>query len=359
MNVLCLLTEFRWWPQARSFPYSVHLALEEALRGRAARVLTVPTPWLPRLRELCGDRRFDQVWVEVVHQKGLDDGILEWAADRAPVRVGFVPESLEYDEVALAENSAYRARKASVERRLKLLTHAVMVDEHDVREVNAGGHTPALWWPQAVPAAYLRDEPPPAVDRAIFVGSVYGPRKAWLEDPALRAVLVALPSPEAGTPYPRLFDRLQIMADGWQRRGLAPRRGLALYLALLRPLRRRLFARWLAALGSGAIVVNLPHTVRSYPGRVVEAMAVSRPVVTWEIPDRPRTQSLFEAGREILTFREAAELAETVLTLKRDPARRRALAAAALRAVARFHTTETRVAQILDWLATGDEPRYR
>src|SRR5438552_11859824 len=102
-RILCLFLEFERWRQARAWTYSAQLGLEEGIRANGARPFTVMTPWLPRLRELCGDRRFDQVWVEVVHQDVLDGDMLSWLAERAPVRVGFVLESLTYDDDVYAQ----------------------------------------------------------------------------------------------------------------------------------------------------------------------------------------------------------------------------------------------------------------
>ena len=61
LRVLCLFLEFNRWHRARSWTYSPQLGLEEGLRANGVRYMTVTTPWLPRVRELCGDQRFDQV----------------------------------------------------------------------------------------------------------------------------------------------------------------------------------------------------------------------------------------------------------------------------------------------------------
>jgi hypothetical protein len=356
--VLFVVTEFRWWHRARSWAYPVQLGLEEGLAAEGVSRLTVPTPWLPRVRELCGTRPFDQIWIELVHQERLDEGLLAWLADRAPVRVGFVPESLEYDAAACAQWPQYRTRKAEVMRRLALMTHAVMVDEKDVDDVSARGGPPALWWPQAVPERFMRDVSASALSGpAVFAGALYGQRQPFLDDPSVRELVSMLASPEEATLYPRAFERLQMIAGGWVNRALpCPRPALSAYVFVLRRLRRRIFTRWLGTLRRGGAIVNLPHLVGAYPGRVVEAMAAARAVVAWDVPDRPRNRALFEDGREILLFRTPDELGEAVRRLRDDPACAEALVRNASRKVRRLHTAERRVRDILAWIDTGAEP---
>src|SRR5712691_10277386 len=118
-RILCLFLEFDWWESARPLTYPAQLGLEEGLRANGCRPVTVTTPWLPRLKEICGAQRFDQVWVEIVHQKALDDDVLDFLGGLAPVRVGLLLESLHYDEATYAGSPHYRARAANVRHRLK------------------------------------------------------------------------------------------------------------------------------------------------------------------------------------------------------------------------------------------------
>ena len=360
-RILCLFLEFDWWETARPLTYPVQLGLEEGLRTNRCRPLTVTTTWLPRLKEICGSRSFDQVWVEVVHQAALDDDTLDLLARLAPVRVGFLPESIHYDAATYAASPHYRGREGTVRHRLKFLTHAVAADELDAGEIDAAGDVRACWWPQAVPRRFVADRPATAVaGPAVFRGSLYGDRAAMARDARLDGVLVVPPPLERGTAVARMFDRLQISAKGWAARRPRARVGAAVHVFLLRRLRRRVFRRWMRALGADAIVVNLPHSVGAYPGRVVEAMAAGRPVVAWDVPGRPRNRALFEDGAEILLFsgREPAALADTLHRLRRDPARAASIATNGWRKVRRVHTIERRVEQILAWTDTGDAPVF-
>ena len=360
-RVLCLFLELNWWETARPLGYPAQLALEEGLRANGCRPLTVTTPWLPRLKEICGAQRFDQVWVEIVHQ-ALDDDCLDFLARLAPVRVGFLLESIHYDEATYAASPHYRARAGNVRHRLKFLTHAAATDELDAAEIDAGGDVRACWWPQAAPRRFVA--PRPAVPRtgpAVFRGSLYGDRIALARDESLRDVFTVAGPLEDGTVYPRLFDRLQMSATAWARgRGPHPRMAAAAHVFLLRRLRRRVFRRWMQALQRDPVVVNLPHSVGTYPGRVVEAMAAGRPVVAWDVPGRPRNRALFEDGAEILLFSgtEPAGLASALRRLQGDPARAADLATHGWLKVRRAHTIERRVEQILAWTDTGEAPLF-
>ena len=114
------------------------------------------------------------------------------------------------------------------------------------------------------------------------------------------------------------------------------------------------------ALQRDAVVVNLPHSVGTYPGRVVEAMAAGRAVAAWDVPGRPRNRALFEDGSEILLFSgtEPAALAAALSRLRRDPVLATAIATNGWRKVRRAHTIERRVQQILAWTDTGEAPVF-
>ena len=147
---------------------------------------------------------------------------------------------------------------------------------------------------------------------------------------------------------------------GLVRRPLVEKMLLASYLYLLRAIRQRCFELWLKCLQTGCAVVNLPSLVRANPGRVVEGMAAGRPVISWEIPDRPQNNALFQDGKEILLYPEdsPAVLAEHIKRIKGDRGFADQIAENARRKIGRIHTIEVRVRQILDWITTGDEPSF-
>lgn len=372
LSLLLLLPEFRTWGAARHWSYAAQLGIEEGLRANGVKFLTITSPWFSRAREIYGARRFDQVWVEIVHfgsprtgahpKDVVDDSFLEWLAGVAPIRVGFVPESLQYEAAECESDPCLRHRRERVLGRLKWLTHVVAADEQDAADITARGNVSALWWPQGVPRRFIvADSVGPRANFAAFHGGLYGEREALLQHDALKGILKHLPSPEAGTIDPLLFQCLHLASRFFIATGLpGSRPAFSAYLRVLRNLRRRCFGRWIRALQLGHSVVNLPSRLKAYPGRVYESMAAGRPVITWEIPNRPRNRMLFENGKEILMYQkdDIDQLAEHIRHVQADPVWSGRIVANARKKLERFHTVEKRVEQILAWIDSRKEPRY-
>jgi hypothetical protein len=367
LRILLIVQEYTRWRRARHVSYCSQLGLEEALLADGIECFTLTTPWLGQARRICAGSRFDQVWIDII-QSSLgdeifaDQGLLEWVAARAPVRVGFLPESLDYTSEEESHQPLLGLRRRNVESRIPYLTHVVACDEIDAERIAGRGLAPAIWWPQAVTERSIGGiDPVPSEDPAIFTGAVYGERSRWLDHPDLKGLLVHLPPPEDATLYPICFNTLHKAARAFLR-GRLPGASSALsaYLGALRHIRRRSYASWLAGLRQGCAVVNLPHFVKTYAGRVMEGMAAGRPIISWDIPDRPRNRALFEEGREILLFsRESPEqLADQIRRIRRDPVLARRLAENGQAKVRRFHTLERRTREILRWIETGDQPAY-
>ena len=365
LRILHLQLEFNTWSDARPWTYSVGLGLEEGLASNRVQFTTLPTTWLPRAEQILAGKRFDQVWLEVVHQAQFDQA-WDWVASLAPVRVGFVGESLRYgpEEAELWPELYPRlsTRHHLVSTRLPYLTHAVATDEADAAELNAAGPVPAMWWPQAVPERFIKHAAPIAPNTpAIFAGTPYGKRQYFLSHPTLRGLIERLSSPEDRGIFPGLFEAINLAAASFMQRELPDwQRSFPAYMEMLRRVRRELYSQFLEGLQAGSAVVNLPHLVKSYAGRVVEGMAAGRPIVSWDLPNRPRNRALFEAGSEILLFNRDSpeELAEHLQRLQADPVLGERIATNARRKVKRLHTVERRVTQILDWTTSAIEPSY-
>jgi hypothetical protein len=362
LRVLFLALEFPDWGTAHHVSYTSQLGIEEGLRTQGVEVQTITTPWFSRAHELCRGRKFDQVWIEIARHETLDKKWLEWMAGLAPVRIGFMVESLDYTDEERKVNPFYEGVKERVLARLQYLTHVACVDEEVAEEINSANTLPAIWWPQAIPRRFIKQSPfmwkqlP-----AIFSGSLYGERKQWLQYPALNGLLVHQPSPEQGTLYPHAFRGLHLATRPWWQGRMSGAKGIfKIYLHFLRVIRRRSFARWLAGMENGCAVVNLPACVKAYAGRVVEGMAAGRPILSWEVPERPKTKTLFENGREILLYNkdDPAQLAAHIERLLTDREFAQSIVVNARHKIERFHTMEMRTQQILDWSISGDQPIY-
>ena len=358
LRVLLLHLETTTWRRARHWSYSAQLGIEEGFRANQIEFFTVTTPWFRQARQILRGQKFDQVWVEIGRQEYMDEDWLDWMASMAPIRIGMMFESLEHstDE----HLPAFRFRKERVLRRLRYITHVTACDEFDVDSLNSQGPVPSFWWPQAIPNRFIATEMvPPTSSHAIFCGSLYRDRVRFLNHPELNELIVYVRSPERGTVYPLLFNALHLPLRRNLKYFMPPSEFLLQgYLRALRFIREKSFVRWLKLLQSGCAVVNLPHLVKSYPGRVVEGMAAGRPVISWQIPDRPRTQALFEEGREILLFTNPSELAEQIRRVRSDAGLAQNIVSRATLKLKCFHTIEKRVRQVLDWIETGENPKF-
>jgi hypothetical protein len=362
-RVLLLLTEFSSWIFSRSWSYSVQFGLEEGLAANGVQFTTIVSPFQSRAPEICPPGRFDQVWVEIVHNQAICPRWLEWLHGVAPVRVGLIAESLSYTPEAINRYPHLSQRKKLIWDRLPHFTHVLVLDEVDAAEITAGSGPRAMWWPQAVPRRYADErDRGPTIPFATFCGTPYGERAHWVRHPAVRPLLRLQQRPEAGTLYPLAFDALYRSMQVPALVGPARTSAMAhaAYLRLMRSLRRSCYRMWMKSLRAASAVVNLPHLVMAYPGRVVEAIAVGRPVIAWEVPDRPRTRELFEDGKEILLYRgsEREELAECVRRVLTDRGLAERVVEGARKKLLAYHTMEARVRQVLTWIESGANVEY-
>lgn len=336
---------------ARTWSYAAHLGFEEAFRNLGADVAVVTGPWLTRAPEIVGDSSFDQVWLDPVHAP-FDERLLQWAAERAPIRLALIAESFHYDEQDSAEAVLLPGYRRNVLQALPYLTHGLAIDEADVRELQEEHGLPTRWWCSSVPRGYLRTghECTPDVP-VLFCGSVYGRRQDWARRARESGVVQSLSSTEAGTPYPWLFDLLQYLSRRFIRWKLPGARFVfPVYLRGLRALRRHCFRLWIRGLQRGRAILNLPVRIGAYPGRVVEAMAAGRAVLSWRVPDRPANEALFREGETIALYSSPEDLDRLLdWAIETGPAVD-AMAAQARELVQREHTTERLVSDTLDWI---------
>jgi hypothetical protein len=61
LKILFVQHELYKWQRAKMWGYTWHLGLEEGLRANDVDLFTLMTPWIPRAKELCAGRKFDQV----------------------------------------------------------------------------------------------------------------------------------------------------------------------------------------------------------------------------------------------------------------------------------------------------------
>ncbi len=375
LNILVFLLDFLRWEEARRWSYTGCYALIDGLEANGVNVTICPaygrmpscaaSSWLSRAKNLLRGKSFDQVWVWLLHVP-YDEDFFFWVRDLAPVRIGFICESLTFSPEELG---VYRPVQDYLSFALRQiagfdLTHVMAVDEADIDFITSYGDTKAAWWPACVPRRVIVDNILPAVNHAAaFYGTVYNSeRRRLIGSLGLRGLLYHGVPPEADSPWPKLFDALNRMTCDYLVR--SPRaddeRILTNYIQTVRALREKIFSLWIAALQNWGVIVNLPSLAKCYPGRVVEAMAAGRPVVSWRVPYRLRNEVLFRNGAEILLYERSSprQLKELVEMLLADPDMGRQIAERGRDKVLRYHTAEERVRQILAWVETGVEPDY-
>ena len=361
LRVLLLQAEPRRWTKARSYSYSLNFGLEEALLANGVEVLMVTTPWISQIRKICGQRQFDQVWLNDLSHIADFNTPLDDIVDLAPIRIGFVTESLEYHPEEYAEFEWLHYRRERIDRPFAYATHFAAVDEKDVLALRERYQKPTMWLPCSSPSFMVADHvPQPTQHIALFSGSPYGQRVQWLETPLLKNLLTYQRPSNSAWLEALLFDLLPGHGINRVIRGQhVPARLLyPIYLGALRRLRRRSARLWQKGMQPWAAIVNLPHLVKGYSSRVIEGMASGRPVISWKIPDRPLNQALFEHGQEILLYETPAELASCIEQVQADVDFAQAIAENALGKLKQFHTTEHRVQQILHWIESGEQPTY-
>jgi len=356
-RILLLQLEFSTWERARPLAYCTSFGVEEGLVAAGVECVVVPAfadvppddagSWLRHVPSLFAGERFDQVWLWLPHNQ-FGPALLEWLAGAAPARVGLLVESAQISPEELAEYPWLAGREALVRALARSLTHVAAIDERDVPLFRDELGLGASHWPAAVPARAIVDRPrPPDDPRAAFVGSLYGARAALLDELAARERLVRGRFAEEGTPLPAAFDALNARVVQTLRARGPSRTLLAEHVTALRALRRRSLDLYLGRIQDYAASVSLPTLVKAYSPRVVESIAAGRPVIAWEVPDRPANRALFTDGSELVLFRTAAELAAALPRVLDDRAFRDGLVARGQARLRVEHTVERRARDLL------------
>jgi glycosyltransferase involved in cell wall biosynthesis len=371
MKILYVQHDMLVWASARQWSYTTHMAYVEGLRAAGHDVLVLFTSCWPLAQKVVGDHRFDQVWInDVTHSLGvrpaweappsLTEDDFAWLASLAPVRVGIVMETLHYDPADYAEVPEL-GRRVPLMQRIVLphVTHFTVVDENDVRHVENMG-AQAVWTPAHVPLRFFRRSAPDVSRPAVFIGSGYQRRAKYLTSPRLACLLEFRASGEHRTDIPSMFDQLngpvrQALLGGPYRQADHEH-----FVATIQQVRAKLFDLYLDGLSSSLATVNLPSFVKTYAGRVAESMAIGQPVVTWRIPNHPQTALLFREDEHILFFDgdDPDRLAVGLERLRSEPGLADRIGARSLANARSHHTSEHRVAQIVEWTETGIVPRY-
>lgn len=334
MKILHLPLEFPRFYSARKFSYPLGIGMVEGFKNITH--VTIPALYnipsqLSDIKAIISDQKFDQVWLEVVHSQ-MSDELLTFLAEIAPIRVGFIVESLTIDPKEFISNQIGTQRRIdNTYQKLPYLTHIVVTDERDLRACNH----PAMLGLASVPERLVK-VPNSTSDNAIFYGTLYGDRDVLIKNLEYQ-LNINPPSAEDKTSLPQMFDKLftnkyesyQHFYNQWY------------------DIRQTLYSIWINHLNvlPGCAIVNPPHRTAVLSSRVIEGMAAGKPVVSPLMGNGVDT--LFEDGINIINYSEEFELLDCLITLAANSKLRFNIAEAARVNILENHTTEVRVEQIL------------
>ena len=340
MHILYLPLEFESWFSAKKLAYPVGVGMTEGFSNNNIQHLTIPMLyntdiWLSHIKAIVGDRKFDQVWLEVVHSI-IPEAILEWITTLAPIRVGFIVESLTIAPEEFKDNLVGTQRRViNLNSKLPYLTHAVVCDERDLNKLNI----PTMLYSTSIPERLIKP-PNSTSDKPIFYGTPYGNRVDWLTALGNR-VNINPPSEEDRGTLPSLFESLflerYIPSD------------YPTFFKRWYFIRKELYSIWINHLHklNSCALINLPHRTDVASGRIIENMASGKPVVSPELNNN--LSSSFENGKDILYYKDIKGLIESIDCLQKDSELRFSIAEAARLKLLENYTTEGQIKRIMEF----------
>ena len=208
-RILLIQFECSNWKQGRSYHFGVNFAFKESLEKLGVEVVMLTTPWLPYLERICEGKTFDQLWLNDLSHFADFNLDLSIVKDIAPIRLGFITESLEYNEEEYKTFPWLKERRKGIDKQLEHCTHIVAVDEEDVTNLTKSSKLPTMCFPYSIPEdLILSGGNSPKYDLAFFSGSVYGEREEWLKNEKLHGLLEQNKLSSDTFIYPFLFDLL-------------------------------------------------------------------------------------------------------------------------------------------------------
>lgn len=366
-RALILMLEFSSWSVAKPLSYTASYAYEDGLRSKGFDCTVLPcfadlNPnyadlWYQTVQKQFDGERYDQVWIWLIHLNPPQH-FMEWLASIAPIRVGVLIESLTYSDEDKSIHDHFNTRWPILRSQIPYLTHILTADEADENLIIDSTGCPAKWTPTSIPARFLdtEEETYPRKGPPAFLGTLYEKRAALLSHPSL-AGLVSLPKEaESATSIPERFDEISrsLLRDIFSQSAHSARL-LPKHYDALRMVREESFLVLLKEFRSWIGILNLPSYFRGLTGRVFEAIAVGTPVITWVIPDRPRANSLFANGIEILQFdpTSPADLRQKLRRLSDDYDYAVAIASRAREKLISNHSSEIRTQETLLWISSS------
>lgn len=340
MNILHLPLEFHGWNSAKKFSYPVGVGMIEGIENNDVYHYTIPAMyyggfWLNFIKEMVGDIKFDQVWLEVVHSI-IPESTLEWLATIAPIRVGFIVESLTIDPNEFIDNQSGTQRRVdNLNLKLPYLTHALVCDGMDLNKFTI----PTMLFAASVPERLVKP-PSSMMGPALFYGTAYGERSNWL-DKLNGYVLMNPPSAEINSNLPYMFEQLF--------KGSYPVSEYPKFFSRWYSTRKGVYTIWINYLSNlpCCAMLNLPHRTQVSSGRIIEGMAAGKPVLSPFLHNE--MDGRFVHRKNILYYENEIDLIDLIKELQRNLDFGNYIAEEARKNVLENYTTEVFVKRILEF----------
>jgi len=339
MNILHLPLEFHRWHSAKKFSYPVGVGMIEGIENNDIHHYTIPAMysggfWLDFIKEMVGAIKFDQVWLEVVHST-IPKSILEWLATVAPIRVGFIVESLTINPNEFKDNQAGTQRRVdNLNLKLPYLTHVLVCDGMDLNKFKI----PSMLFATSIPKRLVQ-APNTMRGPALFYGTAYGERSLWL-DKLAGYVLINPPSAETYSELPYRFEQLF--------KGSYPISEYPKFFSQWYSARKGVYTIWINYLHNlpCCAMLNLPHRTQVTSGRIIEGMAAGKPVLSPFLHNE--MDGRFVNRKNILYYENETDLIELIKELQRNLDFGNYIAEEARKNVLENYTTEVLVKRILE-----------
>lgn len=359
-KVLMVTIDFSTWEQAKAWSYTGAYSFFDGMKQNGvdcdlAPVIVHRDGSLDlRFVEyfISQQQRYSQVWVWCVHAR-YHEKVWTGLQSLSDVVVGVLMETLTFTDAELTEFPHLSTRQDDVLAQLRYCSHALTCNHTDAQIVQESLGIPAQWYPAMISEEFISIYPLPEGDKASFIGSCYGERKAYLKTDKFSQCLQRPYHLERDSHLPADFDACMAAFPSQ----FNDRDSCKQHLERLITVRRALFSLHLESMRIGFANVNLPSILKAYPGRVIEAMAVSSPVICWQ-PMDPEQVALFSDGEDIAFFKSPVEFLEKVTSLQQCEELREKMTIEARNKLLVRHTARIRIAQLNNWLADGVRPAY-
>jgi hypothetical protein len=352
MNILYIPLEFERYYSAKKMTYPVGVGLVEGFVDKVD-FTVVPTfygsgMWLEYLQQITMGQKYDQVFLEVVHSN-MNPAILDFISSLAPVRVGFVIESLTIHSDEYENNlQGTKNREDNLAMKLPYLTHLVVVDERDVNYAKI----PTTFEVASVPESMIDvnlNKKANISDKVIFYGTLYGERAKWVNVLGERALINPQEGLEEKGGIPQQYESVVRSAfDNMNGKETIPIGYYKRFCDDWMRIRKIMYSNWMNILWEieGYGVLNPPHRTSVLSSRVIESMAAGKVIYS------PRmfngADFLFTNGKNILYYESIEELVDLINSISQED--KYNIAQNAINIILEKYTTEKMIGRVLKFI---------